>query len=78
MSAPEVEGGQDHDDILGFPGDGKSQDVVMILAFTLLYFFVLFFTVPTGGYNLFFLTIMRSKVRKDEVILLALALGAVC
>ena len=22
MSAPEVEGGQDHDDILGFPGDG--------------------------------------------------------
>jgi hypothetical protein len=22
MSAPEVEGGQNHDDILGFPGDG--------------------------------------------------------
>ncbi len=22
MSPPEVEGGQDHDDILGFPGDG--------------------------------------------------------
>jgi hypothetical protein len=22
MSAPEAEGGQDHDDILGFPGDG--------------------------------------------------------
>jgi hypothetical protein len=22
MSVPEVEGGQDHDDILGFPGDG--------------------------------------------------------
>jgi hypothetical protein len=22
MSVPEAEGGQDHDDILGFPGDG--------------------------------------------------------
>ncbi len=22
MSVPETEGGQDHDDILGFPGDG--------------------------------------------------------
>jgi hypothetical protein len=27
MSAPETEGGQDYDDILGFPGDGfKDKD----------------------------------------------------